>query len=362
MTSLRVMQWSPQSKAKEIALKDLAIGELSAASGADWVWIDADASNSAELVELGEQLGLDRLAMFDAVSDVDLSKVDDFGEHLLIVLHGLSEDSTDEIRTYELDMFLTTDVLITVRSGTSRTIDHLWQDIRHNHELSDAGPDVLAARISSAIMKRWASIVTSFDEQLDDLIERAFEADKTVLRDVTFLRTELSTIRRTLRPQLETLAELRTTSSPLIGQRSQRRYADAFDTSTRIEHAIEGVRAELLAALDAYRGAEARTATEISRVLTIYAAILLPLSFIVGFFGMNVPNLPGSETPSAWLWIVAAMVLITAISLSIFAKAGWIRLRSPARPSTFARRTLELARRPVDYGHKSKTSYDSLDR
>lgn len=348
MTSLRILQCARDETTREVSLEELSIEQVTSSAESGWVWVDADTSNSAELVELGEQLGLDSLAMFDAVSDIDLAKVDDFGEHLLIVLHGLSEESTEEIQTYELDIFLTQNALITVRSGNSRTIDHLWNEVRHSHELKDAGPDVVAARIASTIMKRWASIVTSFDEQLDDLVERALEADKTVLRDVTFLRTELSTVRKTLRPQLETLAELRHASSPLIGQQSQRRYADAFDTSTRIEHAIEGIRVELLAALDAYRGAEARTATEISRVLTIYAAILLPLSFIVGFFGMNVPNLPGSESSSAWIWIVVAMVAITVISLATFAKAGWVRFHSPPGPSTFARRTLERARTPIE--------------
>ena len=356
MTDVRALRWSPDATAHEISLQ-----QLSQSSERDWVWIDADTSNAEQLVELGEELGLDRLAMFDAVGDIDLAKVDDFGEHLLVVLHGLSEESTDEIKTYELDMFITPNALITVRSGNSRTIDHLWGDVRNNIELNDAGPDILAARITSAIMKRWASIVTSFDEQLDDLIERALDADNTVLRDVTFLRTELSTMRATLRPQLETLADLRTITSPLIGARSQRRFSDAFDTSARIEHAIEGVRAELLAALDAYRGAEARTATEISRVLTIYAAILLPLSFVVGFFGMNVPNLPGSQSENAWKWIVAAMVAMTCISLAVFAKAGWIRPPRPPRPSTFARRTLERARRPLDYGPAMYVSLDNTD-
>ena len=342
MSGLRAQRLSPNEKAQAISLD-----EVVAPSADGWVWVDADTSSSDELVALGEQLGLDRLAMFDAVGDEDLAKVDDFGEHLLIVLHGLSEESTDEIKTYELDMFLTANTLITVRSGNSRSVEHLWDEVQGAAEVGELGPDIVAARISSAIMKRWASIVASFDEQLDDVIERAFEADKTVLRDVTFLRTELSTIRRTLRPQLETLAELRTVPNHLIGAQSQRRFSDSFDTSTRIQHAIEGVRAELLAALDAYRGAEARTATEISRVLTIYAAILLPLSFVVGFFGMNVPNLPGSESESAWIWITVAMVAMTIVSLAVFARAGWVRIRRPAGPSTFARRTLERARHPL---------------
>lgn len=350
--SLRVLRWSPGSTATEVAVEEIK------PDGDAWLWIDADTSDSEQLIELGEQLGLDRLAVADAVEDLDTSKVDDFGEHMLVVLHGLSESSEDEVETYELDMFITDRVLVSVRSGRSRSVDHLWAEAKRNADFSDVGPDVLAARIASVIMRRWASIVTSFDEQLDELIDRALVADRDVLRDVTFLRTELSTIRATLRPQLETLAELRNSASPLVGQRSQRRFSDAFDTATRIDHAIEGVRAELLAALDAYRGAEARTATEISRVLTIYAAILLPLSFVVGFFGMNVPNLPGADSEHAWRWITAAMIAMTIASLAVFARAGWITLPRASRPSSIVRRTFERARRPINYGRSLNLPLD----
>lgn len=353
MSSLRVLTWSPDQ-----APRPITIADISSVGDADWIWVDADTSSQDELVALGEELGLDPLAVSDAVEDLDISKVDDFGEHLLIVLHGLSEESEHEVKTYELDMFLTQNTLLTVRSGTSRTIDDLWKEVQRNLDLREVGPDVLASRIASVIMRRWASIVTGFDEQLDELIDRALSADRDVLRDVTFLRTELSTIRATLRPQLETLAELRNSVSPLVGTRSQRRFSDAFDTSTRIDHSMEGIRSELLTALDAYRGAEARTATEISRVLTIYAAILLPLSFVVGFFGMNVPNLPGAESENAWLWISAAMTVMTVVSLSVFASAGWITLPRAARPSTVAKRTFDRARRPLTYG---RAHYLSLD-
>lgn len=345
MTTLRALRWSPHSPVREVTGEDITPG-----SADEWTWIDSDTSDAEQLVHLGELFHLDRLAMLDAIEDVDSSKVDDFGDNMLIVLHGLSESSDVEVESYELDMFLTHNTLITVRSGKSRTVDRLWREVRRNRDFADSGPDVLAARIATVMMRRWASIVASFDDQLDELIERALVADRAVLRDVTFLRSELSTIRATLRPQLEALAELRNSPSPLLGTRGQRRFSDAFDTSTRVEHAIESVRSELFTALDAYRGAEARAATEISRVLTIYAAVLLPLSFVVGFFGMNVPNLPGGESDTAWIWILAGTAVMTAGSLLLFARAGWISLPSPPGPSQVGRRVFEHAHRPVEFG------------
>ncbi len=62
--------------------------------------------------------------------------------------------------------------------------------------------------------------------------------------------------------------------------------------ASRTASGLDAARAALSETLDAYRGAEARQATEVTKVLTVYAAVMLPLSLIAGFFGMNHTNLP----------------------------------------------------------------------
>src|SRR5690606_19620401 len=89
-----------------------------------WVWVDvlADVDDADELLALLTPFGLDRIAIRDAVSDLDLPKLDDFGHHLLVVLHGLR---SDRVATYELDCFLGERLLVTVRDRPSRTIASL---------------------------------------------------------------------------------------------------------------------------------------------------------------------------------------------------------------------------------------------
>lgn len=76
----------------------------------------------------------------------------------------------------------------------------------------------------------------------------------------------------------------------MINDAARRRFSDVFDVAIRTGHGLDTARSALSETLDAYRGAEARRATEVNRVLTIYAAIMLPLSLVAGFFGMNIPT------------------------------------------------------------------------
>ncbi len=107
-------------------------------------------------------------------------------------------------------------------------------------------------------------------------------------------------------------------------------------------------RSALAEILDAYRGAEARQATDVTKVLTVYAAIMLPLSLVAGFFGMNFTNLPGIGTDSGWVVATAMMFAIAALLLGMFAALGWTRRPSGREAGAALGRGLsEAARVPA---------------
>lgn len=309
--------------------------ELASATPERWIWVDLDSAEKEILAELGESLKLDPTATYDAAEDVDLAKFDDFGHHLLIVLHGISASDGGELSTYEVDCFITDSALVTVRSGPSRSIDRLWEELQRSDELAAGGPDEMVAKLADVMLRRWVSVVSAVDVTVDDIVERALDAEPEVLREITLLRSELGRLRRMARHHSAVAAELAKSSSNLVTDSGRRRFADAYDVARRVDHDLESVRSELREALDAYNGAEARMATNVSRVLTIYAAVMLPLTLIVGFFGMNFPNMPGLDTRLGWELTVVGMVVLTMGSLAVFGSVGWIRLPS-AKHSTRA--------------------------
>ena len=111
----------------------------------------------------------------------------------------------------------------------------------------------------------------------------------------------------------------------LVSERGQRRFSDVFDVASRLADGLDEARSAIAETLDAYRGAEARQATEVSKVLTIYAAIMLPLGFIAGFFGMNFSNLPWTGKDWGWIVVTVLMIVVTVVSLGMFVSLGWVR-------------------------------------
>ncbi len=151
-------------KGHELA-RSREVEPLATSTAAGWTWIDITSSRDGdndEVVNLAEQLGLDALAVRDAVEDIDLPKVDDFGTSMLVVLHALGEE---RIETYEIDCFITEALLVTVRSQRSPSIDVLWQGVQERPELTSGGPDELLARLADVATRRLLSVLDVFDDR-----------------------------------------------------------------------------------------------------------------------------------------------------------------------------------------------------
>ena len=311
-----------------------------------WIWIDITIDEEVDdAVQIATDLGLDELAVRDAVEDDDLPKVDDFGDHMLVVLHGLRDD---DIETYELDCFITSRrQLVTIHHATSPSVEALWGLAPKHPELLTGTAGELLARLADITTRRFLGVLDVFEDRVDDLVAAALAADPTLIGEVTAVRADLSAVRKAIYPQREVLDSLRTTSSPLVGEPGRRRFADAFDVAQRATAGVEAARVSLVETVDAYRGAEAREATEVGRVLTVYAAIMLPLSLIAGFFGMNFENLPGTGNGDGWIWVTLSMAIITVGSLLVFVAAGWIRPPAGRAGRRVGRGLIDAAKRPA---------------
>jgi magnesium transporter len=299
----------------------------------------------ADLLALAGPLRLDPLSVRDAVDERDLPKVDDFGHHLLVVLHGLRNDV---VGTYEVDCFLTADHLVTVHSMESPSIDALWDQVQQRTELASGGPDELLGRLADIVSRRLLLVVDAFDERVEELTRMALAADARLVADLTAVRADVAAVRRAVHPQREALDQLRRTPSELVSDAGRRRFSDVFDVAARTAQGLEAARSALSETLDAYRGAEARAATEVTKLLTVYAAVILPLSLIAGIFGMNFPNLPGLDSSWGWVVVVTVMVAIAALSLGMFVAVGWIgELRGRHAGAILGRGLVEVSKAPI---------------
>ncbi len=315
------------------------------AAGA-FVWLDVEGRDPAELDRLGERFGFDPAAIEDILDVEQLPKFDDYGDHLFVVLHALTADG-ERLDTHEVDCFVTRQVLVTVRADHIAGLAWLWDAVQAHPHMAEHGSDELFAQLAEVMGRRYIEVITAFEARIDSLADGALEADPNVLAEVQVLRREEATIRRVLSPQRVVIGALRSNVGAFLTPSSVRLLTDAYDVHNLVVQSLESTRGLLTDTLDTYRGASAERQARAATVLTVYAAILLPLSLITSWYGMNVADLPGSSSRLGWVTVTAIMAVFAVVSWVVFVRAGMLgrpRLRTGRR---IAGGLADVARAPV---------------
>ncbi len=320
-----------------------------------FVWLDINGRDAGELDRLGERFGFDPAAIEDVLDVEQLPKFADYGDHIFVVLHALTT-ADDRLDTHEVDCFLTRRMLVTVRADHIAGLEWLWSAVQAHPHMAEHGSDELFAQLAEVIGRRYFEIITAIETRVDDLADDALEADPNVLSSVQVLRREEATIRRVLRPQRLVIGSLRSNLRSFFTDDSLKLLTDAYDVHDLVVESLESTRGLLTDTLDTYRGASAERQARAATVLTVYAAILLPLSLVTGWYGMNVTRLPGADHRWSWIFITVLMGLFAVGSWIGFIRVGLLgrprlqtgrRLasgladvaRAPVRPFTMLRRS-----------------------
>ena len=149
-------------------------------------------------------------------------------------------------------------------------------------------------------------------------------ADPRALAEVHALRRDVIVVRRVLLPQLQIFEDLAEGGHPLIDDQARKAFERLGDYQNRLLEATEAARLLLGSVLETHRAAVADQTNEIVRVLTVFSAILLPLTLISGIFGMNFVRIPLAAHPYGF-WILVGLMAVGAIALWVyFGRRGFV--------------------------------------
>ena len=309
------------------------------------IWLDVVTTDADELDQLGERFNFDPAAIEDILDIEQLPKFDNYQDHLFVVLHALTSEG-ERIDTAEVDCFVSPRLLVTVSAGPVTGINWLWGSVQTHAQMGSLGADELFAQLAEVIGRRYLEVIAEFEARIDDIADDALDADPDVLGDIQVLRREETTVRKVLRPQRLVLANLRRGTISVLGAESLVMLGDAFDVHNQVVESLGSARALLSDALDTYRGAAADRQATATTILAVYSAILLPLTLITGWYGMNISSLPGAENRFSWELVLGVMLVLALASFAAFVKAGFIRAPE-LRRETVLRGLAGAAKAPV---------------
>lgn len=291
-------------------------------------WINIDGMGDPGLVTaLGSQFGFHRLALEDVVHGNQRAKVELYGDHYFIVTRMLFLSEENRLDTEQFSMFAGKGFLVTFQEKPGDCFKPVRERIRNNRgRIRGSGSDYLAYALLDMIIDAYFPVLERYGESLDQLEDEIITAaspNETIGR-ILDVKRDLLVMRRAVWPLREVLNSLVRDPSPLITDETRVHLRDCYDHTVRVIELIENYR-ELAADMMAlYLSISSNRMNEIMKVLTIISTIFIPLTFIVGVYGMNFRYMPELEWKHGYYAVWGLMLVCTVFMLRFFRKRGWI--------------------------------------
>ena len=287
---IRILFYKPdQGVRKDLVLSDLS-EILQDPDGVVWVDFEDTPPETDEPI-LTKTFGFHPLAIDDALQETHVPKVDDWDSYLYIVLEAVYLDGDtkfDDLSVEELDVFLGRQYMVTHHNRPIPAVNQLWQYLERDDRTLRNGADALLYRLADEVVAGFMPIFEMLDDEIDRTEDELFNHPSSeTLERIFSIKRSIVHLRRIIAPQREVLNRLARDEYPTIDAKARIYFRDVYDHLVRQYEITESLRDLIGGSLDTYLSVVNNRMNEIMRTLTVITTLFMPLTFIVGFFGMN---------------------------------------------------------------------------
>jgi magnesium transporter len=301
-------------------------------------WINIDGLGDVEIFkQLGEHFHIHPLALEDVLNTGQRPKVEDYSGVLFVLLHMVyrgeeENEEEDELVFEQLSLFMHPKFVITIQEEHGRDVfGPIRQRIREaGGNIRFMKSDYLTYALVDSVIDHYFPIIEDLGETLEELQDRVVEQpNREMIRDLHDFKRAIGRLRRSVWPQREILGNLMRDESGIISDRTKPYFRDCYDHIVIILDLLETFRDGTAGIMDLYLSSLSMRTNEIMRVLTVVTAIFIPLTFIVGVYGMNFDtksplNMPELSWPFGYPLVLCLMLAIAAGMIIYFKRRKWL--------------------------------------
>lgn len=306
----------------------LQVADLDRASNPEQIlWCHVKGVHDAAVVQgVGELFQLHPLVMEDILNTDQRPKLEIHEHYLYIVVKTLEFDAENsEARSEQLSLVLGDGFLLSFQEGN----DELFQGVRNRlsagRRLRGLRADYLAYALIDTLVDNYFVLLEKFGDNVESLEEELLNnPSPATLAKIHHYKREMLLLRKAVWPLREVLVSLSRDESDLVSRDTQVYVRDVYDHTIHIMDSIDTIRDLLAGMLDLYISSVSNHMNEIMKVLTIFASIFMPLTFIAGVYGMNFENMPELTMPWGYPIVLGVMITIGASLAAFFRWKKWL--------------------------------------
>jgi magnesium transporter len=289
-------------------------------------WINVDGLDDVDAItRLADIFRIHPLTVEDILNTEQRPKVEEFDQYLFISLKSINTEPGGDLVFEHIGLVVQGNTVLSFQERPGDSFDGIRKRIMNNGgRVRRMGSDYLAYALMDAVVDEYFVVLDSLDDHIEGFEDRAVDDnDTTFIPDIQTIKQKLLQVRRVVWPLREILSLLMRMESPLISNELRPFYTDLRENVIQAAEAVETYRELVAGVMEVNLSAVSNRMNKVMKVLTIISTVFIPLTFIVGVYGMNFVHMPELQHPYAYPITLGVMALIAAGMLIFFKRRHW---------------------------------------
>jgi magnesium transporter len=290
-------------------------------------WVNVTGMHDLELIgKMGELFRIHPLIQEDIVNTEQRAKAESYDDFVFFVMKMLRVAPEGQLQSEQVSMLLGRGFVITFQESPGDVFEPVRNRIRSGKgKIRRQKADYLAYALLDALVDQYFLVMEHLGEEIELLEARVLEGpDKKVVNQIYDLKRQLLFIRRAAWPLREVVSAFEKNESALLQKSTRVFLRDVYDHVIHIMDSVELSREIVSGLLEVYLSTVSNRTNDVMKVLTIVATIFIPLTFIVGIYGMNFDVMPELHWPWGYPAVLLLMLSVASGMLLYFRRRGWL--------------------------------------
>jgi len=322
---LRLMEYD-ETSLTERKLSD--IDELSDSWNQEKLtWLNIDGVHEVDVIEnVGKQFDLDPILLADIMHTSQRPRIVEYDNCIFLVLYMLRfSKESGGIISEQLSIVIGKNYLLTFQEQSGDVFEPVRNRLRNGRKrIRSSGPDFLAYTLLDVVADNYIHITEVLGEEIEHLEEHLDEnSSKEVLSQIGHYKKEINLIRRQIRPVREIMNQIPKIESPILKDSTLTFWNGLQVQVMQANESIDAYRDMLGDQLNLYHSIMSTKMNDVMKVLTIFSAIFIPLTFIAGIYGTNFDVLPELHYQHSYFIMLGVMFFVVVVMLAYFKQKKW---------------------------------------
>lgn len=301
-------------------------------------WVELKGFGDRSLLErFCYEYNIHRLEMEDVINTYQRPKLEEFDDHLFIVTRLLKMNE-GTLHNDQLSLFVKENIVITIQEYYDDYFEAIRMRIRSGKgHLRSSSSDYLSYTLLDSIVDTYFPLLEVLGERLDELEDELFtKPTRSSLQRIQQIKRELIVLRRSVFAERDKVNDILRSTTGIISDQTKLYFRDTYDHTIQVMDLVESYKEITASLMDIYLSSVSNKLNAVMKVLAVISTIFIPLTFIVGVYGMNFPNvdpetgeklplnMPELYSPYGYVGVMLFMLILVLIQLYVFWRKGWM--------------------------------------